>query len=142
MPCSGNSGTWTISWNRTVSSFSSNQSDDVSGYADDSPYLADSAGIRSLVSACDGRNMSTWCFSSSGCYIVSAVFTPSQAPLEYDCINGACLPKTTYNTPGLYPTLEECEVSCGAGCSGKCISNSDWAKIEGLSSQLKNKNCS
>jgi len=64
------------------------------------------------------------------------------APINYDCINGACIPKTTYNTPGIYATLSDCEVACGTGCSGKCISNADWAAIEGRSSQLKSINCS
>jgi len=62
--------------------------------------------------------------------------------IPHDCINGACTPKTTYNTPGLYVSLEECEVACGTGCSGICVSNSDWAKIEGLAGQVKNKVCS
>jgi hypothetical protein len=60
----------------------------------------------------------------------------------YDCINAACVSKNTYNTPGIYNSLAECEQACGTGCSGKCISNSDWAQIEGLANQLKNKNCS
>ena len=61
---------------------------------------------------------------------------------KYDCINGACIPKTTYDTPGLYQSLEDCEVACGTGCSGKCISNSEWAQIEGLSNELKSTTCS
>lgn len=61
---------------------------------------------------------------------------------QYDCINGACIAKATYNTPGIYQSLSECETSCGTGCSGKCISNSEWAQIEGLANQLKNQNCS
>lgn len=71
--------------------------------------------------------------SCSGCEIIIE---------HYDCINGACINKNTYNTPGLYKSLSECETVCGTGCSGKCISNSDWSTIEGLASQLKNKNCS
>lgn len=67
---------------------------------------------------------------------------PPPSASKYDCINGACLPNTTYSTPGLYQSLSECEVVCGTGCSGKCISNADWATIEGLAGQLKNKNCS
>lgn len=66
--------------------------------------------------------------------------TPPSA--KYDCINGACLPSTTYSTPGIYANLSECEINCGPGCSGVCISNQDWTQIEGLASQLKNKNCS
>jgi hypothetical protein len=61
---------------------------------------------------------------------------------EFDCINGACISKSTYNTPGIYNSLEECEAACGTGCGGKCISNSDWAQIEGLADKLKQKNCS
>jgi hypothetical protein len=60
----------------------------------------------------------------------------------HDCINGACFPKSQFNTPGLYDSLAECEAACGTGCSGKCISNKDWSKIQWLSSQLKNRNCS
>lgn len=59
----------------------------------------------------------------------------------YDCVNGACIKKETYGTPGLYESIEECEVVCGEGCSGKCLSNTDWAKIQDLASKLKNKNC-
>lgn len=59
---------------------------------------------------------------------------------KYDCLNGICVLSTQYNTPGIY-SLSECEQTCGTGCSGKCISNADWATIEGLAGQLKNKNC-
>ncbi|MGV0103039.1 hypothetical protein NSTCB13_01610 [Nostoc sp. DSM 114160] len=61
---------------------------------------------------------------------------------KYDCINGACVPSSAHGTLGLYDSLSDCEVNCGfRGCSGQCISNSDWAQIEGLSNQLKNRNC-
>lgn len=62
-------------------------------------------------------------------------------PTGYDCINGTCIPKATFNTPGFYKNLSECETACGTGCSGKCISNAEWAQIESLSNQLKNRNC-
>ncbi|MCC5606646.1 hypothetical protein LC612_07560 [Nostoc sp. CHAB 5834] len=70
----------------------------------------------------------------------SLVITPIQ--VRYDCLNGACIKKTIHNTPGLYQSLSECEVACGTGCSGKCISNSEWSEIEGLSNQVRNRNCS
>jgi hypothetical protein len=60
----------------------------------------------------------------------------------YDCINGVCTPREAYNTPGIYATLSDCEVNCGPGCSGKCVSNAEWATVEGLAGQLKNKSCS
>jgi len=61
---------------------------------------------------------------------------------SYDCINGACIKKDIYSTPGLYGSLDDCQKACGTGCSGKCVSNSELAQIEGLSSELKSKNCS
>ncbi|MEH2070286.1 MAG: hypothetical protein V7K47_19370 [Nostoc sp.] len=71
-------------------------------------------------------------------------FSNTCAPpiIAYDCINGACIKKSVYNTPGLYTSLSECETACGTGCSGKCIPNSEWAQIEGLANQLKLRNCS
>jgi hypothetical protein len=76
--------------------------------------------------------------------IVDAVIScpPPPPPPQYDCLNGACVTKTTYNTPGLYPSLGECQVACGTGCSGVCVSASDWANIEGLASRNKSQNCS
>ncbi|MEH2351934.1 hypothetical protein [Nostoc sp.] len=70
--------------------------------------------------------------STNSCGILSAIF---------DCINGACINASKYNTPGIYPSLSECEIACGSGCGGKCISSSEWAQIESLSNQLKNRNC-
>lgn len=67
---------------------------------------------------------------------------PAPKPIMYDCINGKCLPQNNYNTPGFYESLAACESICGFGCSGKCISNAEWAQIENLSNHLKVKNCS
>ncbi|MBN3957503.1 hypothetical protein [Nostoc sp. NMS8] len=73
---------------------------------------------------------------------ISSATNSCEAPTySYDCINGACTKKNVYNTPGIYSSLSECETACGTGCSGKCVSNSDWAQIEGLASQLRSKEC-
>lgn len=72
--------------------------------------------------------------SQAGCGL-----DPSQ--IKYDCINGACFESDKYKTPGLYRSLEECEVACGTGCSGKCLSNKEWNKIQDLAKKLKQKNC-
>lgn len=61
--------------------------------------------------------------------------------VSYDCINGACTNKNVHKTPGLYASLSECQLACGTGCGGKCLSNADWAKIESLSNQIMNKTC-
>jgi hypothetical protein len=73
---------------------------------------------------------------------LSASFTSGATNQSYDCINGACTKKNIYSTPGLYGSLDDCQKSCGTGCSGKCVSDSELAQIEGLSSELKSKNCS
>ncbi|OYD93134.1 hypothetical protein CDG76_20795 [Nostoc sp. 'Peltigera membranacea cyanobiont' 210A] len=92
-----------------------------------------SAGVVELATYYPGYLKPTITSSTNSCPPIVAV--------KYDCINGACIPKTTYNTPGIYQSLSECETACGTGCSGKCVSNSEWAQIEGLSNQLKNRNC-
>lgn len=59
----------------------------------------------------------------------------------YDCINGACIKSSQYDTPGIYEDISECEKACGTGCSGKCLSNEEWNKIKNLAKQIKDKNC-
>jgi hypothetical protein len=147
-PC-GCEGTFTITYSYQGSSYTAN----ATGYENDQPYLKNSGGLAYLWSACrnvDMRGGQVWAGTNEA-PIQSYTFTktnplcgtPDEPPQEkYDCINGSCIPKTTYNTPGLYQSLSACEIACGTGCSGKCISNSDWAQIEGLSSQLRNKSCS
>ncbi|MBD2243222.1 hypothetical protein [Nostoc sp. FACHB-888] len=78
----------------------------------------------------------------TGYRLNSAVWVLDKIDIEYDCINGACIKKDVYKTPGFYKSLSECEIACGVGCSGKCISNSEWSQIENLSSQLRLRNCS
>ena len=67
---------------------------------------------------------------------------PPPPSSRWDCINGSCLVKSQYGTPGIYESLSACEQNCGPGCGGVCVSNADWAKISSLASQIKNKDCS
>jgi len=73
---------------------------------------------------------------------LSVSFMSGATNQSYDCINGACIKKNIYSTPGLYGSLEDCQKACGTGCSGKCVGNSEWAQIEEYSGELKSKNCS
>ncbi|MBD2204942.1 hypothetical protein H6G33_04215 [Calothrix sp. FACHB-1219] len=121
----------------------------VSGYEWDNPFLKTISGKDYLYSACDDRDMRgglVWANSPGIAPIVATAFTKTDpncvSSQSYDCINGACIVSTQYDTPGIYASLAECETACGTGCSGKCISNSEWATIEGLSNQLKQRNCS
>ena len=65
--------------------------------------------------------------------------TPEQK--KYDCVNAACVDSKQYNTPGIFTSLSQCEIACGTGCSGQCVSNEEWNKIQSLANQLRNKNC-
>ena len=103
-------------------------------------YVIATAGQLSNVTQCHNAGVSIgYCNGQAFHYMRRYLIKDSAA---YDCINGACTDSTKYKTPGIYQTLSDCETACGTGCSGKCISNSDWAQIEGLSGQLKKRNCS
>lgn len=65
----------------------------------------------------------------------------------YDCINGQCTEKTQYNTPGLYQSLEECQVNCGTTNNNECppgyvcLTTSEFSEISSLASQIKGAVC-
>ncbi|MEH2128306.1 hypothetical protein [Nostoc sp.] len=81
-------------------------------------------------------------YPGAGWLIDSCVWILDTTDVPHDCVNGVCIPASTHGTLGLYASLAACEVACGVhGCSGQCVGNSDWAQIEGLSNQLKNRNC-
>ncbi|MBN3911094.1 MAG: hypothetical protein HWQ35_32500 [Nostoc sp. NMS1] len=82
---------------------------------------------------------------------------PPTAP-RYDCINGQCILKNTYNTPGIYNSLADCQAVCanGGACgSGKqcvdpttfcpdgkvCIDQGEFASIEALISKIGSEVC-
>ncbi|MGV0102511.1 hypothetical protein NSTCB13_01038 [Nostoc sp. DSM 114160] len=77
---------------------------------------------------------------------------------KYDCINGQCKISTTYNTPGLYQSLADCQAACangGACASGKqcvdpttfipsgkvCIDQGEFDSIEALISKIGSEVC-
>jgi hypothetical protein len=141
----GNPGTWSITYQLSPNNANpwENRTGSFTGYSDDAPYLASktqSGCSRAQdVKASDGRVLIPTLVCNSYIRNFVATFTPDV--VKYDCINAACVKSTQYNTPGFYQSLSQCESTCGTGCSGHCISNSDWSQIEGLANQLKNKNC-
>jgi hypothetical protein len=60
---------------------------------------------------------------------------------RYDCVNAVCVSADYYQTPGFYASLEDCKLSCGTGCSGKCISNERYSLIESLASEVRGTIC-
>jgi hypothetical protein len=61
----------------------------------------------------------------------------------YDCINGGCLPKTTYNTPGVFASLAACQSGCAknSNCKGECVSADELAALQQAAANLKARYC-
>jgi hypothetical protein len=62
----------------------------------------------------------------------------------YDCINGTCLPARTYQTPGRYQNIAECQSGClrDSNCTGECIPVAEIARLEQGAQALTAKFCS
>jgi hypothetical protein len=91
-------------------------------------------------------------FGGAGWYSTPEYYLKNCQSGSYDCVNGQCITKSTYNTPGIFATLVECQAVCTSnGCSapaanycpeGKvCIDSSEWSQIEELASQNRAKHC-
>ena len=61
----------------------------------------------------------------------------------YDCLNGGCVPKTTYNTPGVFATLAACQSGCAknSDCVGECVSTGELAALQQAANNLQTKFC-
>jgi hypothetical protein len=66
--------------------------------------------------------------------------TPNQ---PHDCVNGNCLPKVTYNTPGKYASLAACQSGCAkdSPCTGECIPSTDIAALQQAASKAQANCC-
>ena len=64
---------------------------------------------------------------------------------KYDCLNGGCVTKETYSTPGLYASLEACQSICGVPptppCDGECVSNAQIAALQQAANIITSKLC-
>jgi hypothetical protein len=64
--------------------------------------------------------------------------TPTvDSAIPCDCINGGCVPKDIYKTPGVFATLSACQAGCAknSNCTGECV---DPAEIAALNQALNN----
>jgi hypothetical protein len=50
----------------------------------------------------------------------------------HDCVNGGCVPKTTYGTPGKYASLAACQSACAkdSNCTGECVSSEEISALQ------------
>jgi hypothetical protein len=60
-----------------------------------------------------------------------------------DCLNGGCVPKTLYKTPGKYPSLAACQAGCAkdSACLGECVSPEQLAALQQAADLVKSKLC-
>lgn len=72
------------------------------------------------------------------CLVISV--NPDQ---PYDCVNGGCVAKTTYATPGKYANLSACQAGCAkdSTCTGECVSAEQIAALQQAADQIKSRLC-
>jgi hypothetical protein len=60
-----------------------------------------------------------------------------------DCVNGGCVPATTYNTPGVYASLAACQSGCAQNspCTGECVDPAEIAALNQAISSLRPRIC-
>jgi hypothetical protein len=61
----------------------------------------------------------------------------------HDCVNGQCLPRDVYKTPGVYADLATCQGGCAknSNCKGECISLEELAALQQAANNLKSRLC-
>jgi hypothetical protein len=98
-----------------------------------------------LVSTADG-GYSAWCLDDDESivsvepYDCTDYIDPS---VPCDCINGGCLPKTVYGTPGVFANLAACQSGCAknSNCTGECVDPAEIAAHRQALNNLQSKIC-
>jgi hypothetical protein len=73
-------------------------------------------------------------------YLKNCQIDPNQT---HDCVNGGCIPSTTYNTPGKYANLADCQSGCAkdSTCNGECVSAADLANLQQAAGLVQSRLC-
>jgi hypothetical protein len=60
-----------------------------------------------------------------------------------DCLNGGCIPATTYDTPGYYPSLSACQSGCAknSNCDGECVTAAQLASLQQAANNIRSRLC-
>jgi hypothetical protein len=60
-----------------------------------------------------------------------------------DCLNGYCVPASTYNTPGVFANLAACQSGCAQNstCTGECVSAEELAALQQAANNLRARLC-
>jgi hypothetical protein len=83
-----------------------------------------------------------WIYAPTNFYL-ELVESAIDGNVACDCLNGGCIPKTTYNTPGVYASLAACQSGCAknSNCTGECISTGELAALQQAANNLQTKFC-
>ena len=97
--------------------------------------IKDANGVNHPNSTYYAFHPSGFSITYQGCDIV-----PNQ---PYDCVNGGCVPKETYKTPGAFASLAACQSGCAknSNCTGECVNPAELAALQQAASNLQSKIC-
>jgi hypothetical protein len=86
-----------------------------------------------------------WQYDIAGWYQYPEFYTKGACELNptYDCINGGCVQKGTYNTPGVFDSLAACQSGCAknSNCTGECVPADEIANLQQALNNLQSKFC-
>lgn len=90
-----------------------------------------------------------WQISRPPKYFYKGSCPPSVLPTQldpsqpHDCINGNCLPSTTYKTMGFYSNLADCQSGCAKNskCAGECVPQNEIENLRTAVTKLRSRIC-
>jgi hypothetical protein len=131
--------TWTIITNIRTITISGNGTPERVGGNARCVSIDPTFGLIKLSGEVDG-----YCSYANEFIVSSSSDCPPIDPAQpCDCVNGGCVPKTTYNTPGKYPSLAACQSGCAkdSACLGECVSPEQLAALQQAADLVKSKLC-
>lgn len=78
--------------------------------------------------------------------VQSITYSAGCEPLResaYDCLNGGCIPKSAYGTPGVFANLANCLSGCATNstCRGECVSPEQIAALQQAANAVRPRLC-
>jgi hypothetical protein len=88
-----------------------------------------------------GGGYSAWCLDNDESIV--SIESYDCEDVGFDCVNGGCVPKATYQTPGKYESLAVCEAGCAkdSTCTGECVSQQDLNALQQAAAKVRGKLC-
>jgi hypothetical protein len=88
-----------------------------------------------------------WQYNPAGWYSYPQFYLKNCTGIDptqkHDCVNGGCVPQSTYNTPGVYANLATCQSGCAKNstCTGECVSAADLAALQQAAGTVQTRIC-